>query len=60
VFRKIASLLAIAASIEGIIGSFYVFIPAVTFLLIPSLKTFALWAIAAGTRLTILSKRKNQ
>jgi len=57
VFRKIAPLLGIAASIEGIIGGFYIFIPSLVILLSPCLITFTLWCIASGTRLNILAKK---
>ena len=40
---------------EGIVGSVYVFFPSFAALLVPSLITFGLWALFAGTRLYKLS-----
>lgn len=44
-------LLAVIASIEGLVGGFYVIVPALSTLLLPSLVTFGLWALLAGTNL---------
>jgi hypothetical protein len=55
VFNRPTALLGIVASIEGMVGSFYVFFPTLAGLLVPSLITFGLWALFAGTRLYKLS-----
>jgi hypothetical protein len=55
VFNRPTALLGIVASIEGIVGSFYVFFPTLAGLLVPSLITFGLWALFAGTRMYKLS-----
>lgn len=55
VFNKPTALLGIVASLEGIVGSLYVFLPAFAALLVPSLIAFGLWALFAGTRLYKLS-----
>ena len=55
VFNRPTALLGIVASLEGIGGSLYVFVPAFAQLLVPSLITFGLWALFAGTRLNKLS-----
>lgn len=55
VFNRPTALLGIVAGLEGIVGSFYVFFPAFAALLVPSLITFGLWALFAGTRLYKLS-----
>ena len=60
VFNRPTALLGIVASIEGIVGSFYVFFPALAGLLVPSLITFGLWALFAGTRLYKFGKRSSR
>ncbi len=55
VFNRPTALSGIVASIAGIVGSLYVFLPAFAALLVPSLITFGLWALLAGTRLYKLS-----
>jgi hypothetical protein len=57
VFNKPSALLGIVASLEGIVGSCYVFYSAFAALLVPSLIAFGLWALFAGTRLYKLSTR---
>lgn len=51
VFNRPTAFLGIVASLEGIGGSLYVFFPVFAALLVPSLITFGLWALFAGTRL---------
>jgi len=55
-FNKVAAILGIVACTEGIIGGFYVVFPAAAGLLIPSLITFALWAVFTGRTLYRIGK----
>ncbi|HKI58490.1 MAG TPA: hypothetical protein VKA00_04615 [Trueperaceae bacterium] len=56
-FPRGAGLLALIAAGEGIVGGFYVFAPALSVLLLPSLVTFGLWAVVAGTGLLRRARR---
>jgi hypothetical protein len=57
-FSKPTAFLGIAACLEGIVGGFYVILPALAALLIPSLITFGIWSLLAGSRLCKLGNRK--
>lgn len=50
-FPRGIGLLALIASVEGLVGAFYVVVPGLSALLTPSLVTFGLWAIVAGVAL---------
>jgi hypothetical protein len=56
-FMKVVAFLGIAASVMGIIGGFYIFVPALAWLLSPCLIAFVLWLVATGIRLCLLSRR---
>ena len=47
-FGKVTALLGIVASVEGVVGGFYVVLPVLAILLIPSLIAFGLWCVLAG------------
>ncbi|MDG7002279.1 MAG: DUF4386 family protein, partial [Nitrososphaerota archaeon] len=51
VFPRAVGLLGIAVGIEGTLASFYVLVPILSVLMIPSLATFGMWSIFAGVRL---------
>jgi hypothetical protein len=51
VFSKPTAYAGIVASVEGIVGGFYVVLPALALLLIPCLITFGIWSLLAGSRL---------
>jgi len=51
VFSKVTAYVGIAACVEGIVGGFYLFVPALAVLLLPCLMAFALWSFLAGLRL---------
>ena len=56
-FVKATAALGIAFSVEGILGSFYLLVPAFTVLLNPALATFGIWCIFSGIRFLTLSRR---
>jgi hypothetical protein len=51
VFSRPTAYAGIVASIEGIVGGFYVLLPALALLLIPCLIAFGIWSLLAGLRL---------
>ena len=55
-FMRAVALFGIGASVLGIIGGFYIFVPALAWLLSPCLIAFVLWLIGAGIRLCLLSR----
>jgi hypothetical protein len=57
VFSKLTAYVGIVASIEGIVGGFYVVLPALAVFLVPCLIAFGIWSLLAGTRLYKLSKQ---
>ncbi len=56
VFDKASAYLGIVAGIEGIIGGFYVVLPALALLLLPCLIAFGLWSLFTGLRLYKLER----
>jgi hypothetical protein len=58
VFSKLTAYIGIAVGIAGTVASFYVFVPALTVLNIPTLVAFGLWCVLAGRRLYQLGKSK--
>ena len=56
VFSRPTAYLGIAAGIEGIVGGFYIFLPALAVLLVPCLITFGIWLLLTGSRLYALGK----
>jgi len=56
-FMRAVALFGIGASVLGIIGGFYIFMPALAVLLAPCLVAFVLWLIFTGIRLCLLSRR---
>jgi len=57
VFSKVTAWVGIVAAMEGIAGAFYVVVPALALLLVPSLVAFAIWCLLAGRRLYGLGAR---
>lgn len=57
-FNKKVAYLGIVSLIEGIIGSFYVFIPILGLFLTPCLIAFGVWLILVGMRFLRLEKNK--
>jgi hypothetical protein len=57
-FGKLLAILGIVATIEGIIGSFYIFIPALGLFLTPCLVAFGIWLVLAGFKLYKLGKMR--
>ena len=55
-FSRPTAFLGITACVEGIIGGLYVILPTLAVLLIPSLVTFGIWSLFAGSRLCQLGK----
>lgn len=51
VFSKPTAYAGIVASVEGIIGGFYVVIPTLAVLLVPCLLAFGVWSLLAGSQL---------
>lgn len=56
VFPRAVGLLGIAVGIEGTLAGFYILVPILSVLLIPSLATFGIWSIFAGIRLFRLGR----
>jgi hypothetical protein len=56
VFRKLNAYLGIAVGIVATVAGFYVFLPALAVLALPSLVAFSLWCLLAGGRLYRLGK----
>jgi hypothetical protein len=54
-FMRGVPFFGIGASVLGIIGGFYIFIPALAVLLAPCLVAFVLWLVFTGIRLCLLS-----
>ncbi|MHB1414225.1 MAG: hypothetical protein ACYC1C_03150 [Chloroflexota bacterium] len=55
VFSRLTAYLGIVASIEGIVGGFYVLLPALAVFLVPCLITFGIWLLLTGSKLYRLS-----
>jgi len=53
-FTRLAGIIGIIVGIEGILAGFYIVIPSLSLLMIPSLFTAALWAIIVGVQLNKL------
>jgi hypothetical protein len=56
VFSKLTAYLGIAVGIVATVAGFYVFLPALAVLTLPSLVAFGLWCVLAGRRLFRLGK----
>jgi len=54
VFSKPAAYAGMVAGVAGIVGGFYVLLPALALFLVPSLIAFGLWSLLAGARLCAL------
>lgn len=57
IFSKATAYLGVVACLEGILGGFYLVLPALAALLVPCLITFGIWSLFAGSRLHKLGKR---
>ena len=57
VFSKVTACAGIVASVEGIVGGFYMVVPALALLLVPCLIAFGIWSVLAGSTLYKLSAR---
>jgi hypothetical protein len=55
-FMRGVAFFGIGASVLGIIGGFYIFVPALAVLLSPCLIAFVLWLVFTGIRLCLLSR----
>jgi len=51
VFSRFTAWVGIVAAIEGIVAGFYVVVPTLALLLVPSLVAFAIWCVLVGGRL---------
>jgi hypothetical protein len=59
-FSRITAYVGITATLEGIIGGFYVVVPALAAFLTPCLVTFGVWLLLAGSRLCTLGARLDE
>jgi Domain of unknown function (DUF4386) len=60
VFSRPTAWVGIVASAEGLVGGFYVLVPVLAVLLVPSLLAFGIWSLLAGTRLYRLGAPPSQ
>jgi Domain of unknown function (DUF4386) len=58
IFSRPTAYVGIVASVEGILGGFYVVVPALGVLLVPCLVAFGVWALLAGSRLHALGSAR--